>query len=118
MEPIVTPAADGVFHVEGAGTNWQILVEDSHVTLIDAAWPKDYDLVARSLEKVRRKPADVEVILLTHAHRDHLGTIADRREIDLSVPALEFVEQQVESLLAGHCPCAPGFSRGHPSCRG
>jgi glyoxylase-like metal-dependent hydrolase (beta-lactamase superfamily II) len=76
-DPVVTSAADGVFHVEGAGTNWQILIEGSHVTLIDAAWPKDFDLVARSLELVNRRPADVEVILLTHAHRDHLGTAAE-----------------------------------------
>ena len=54
MEPTVTPVSDGVFHVEGAGTNWQILVEGSHVTLVDAAWPKDYELVAASLEEVGR----------------------------------------------------------------
>jgi glyoxylase-like metal-dependent hydrolase (beta-lactamase superfamily II) len=69
MDPIVTAAAESVFHVEGAGTNWQIVLEGSHVTLIDAAWPKDFDLVARSLALVGRTPADVEVILLTHAHR-------------------------------------------------
>jgi glyoxylase-like metal-dependent hydrolase (beta-lactamase superfamily II) len=77
MDPIVTAAAESVFHVEGAGTNWQIVLEGSHVTLIDAAWPKDFDLVARSLALVGRTPADVEVILLTHAHRDHLGTAAE-----------------------------------------
>ncbi len=79
MRPVVTEVADGVFHVEGPGTNWQLLVEGDAVTLVDAAWPRDLRLVAGSLETIGRRSEDVAVILLTHAHRDHLGTAAEFR---------------------------------------
>lgn len=79
MRPVVTGVADGVFHVEGPGTNWQLLVEGDAVTLVDAAWPRDLRLVAGSLETIGRRSQDVAVILLTHAHRDHLGTAAEFR---------------------------------------
>jgi glyoxylase-like metal-dependent hydrolase (beta-lactamase superfamily II) len=75
--PEVTRVADGVHHVRGPGTNWQLLVDGQDVTLVDAAWPRDFSLVCASLEAIQREPRDVVVILLTHAHRDHLGTAAE-----------------------------------------
>jgi glyoxylase-like metal-dependent hydrolase (beta-lactamase superfamily II) len=77
VRPTVSHVADGVYHVQGPGTNWQLLVEGQDVTLVDAAWPRDFALVRRSLAAIQRRPQDVAVILLTHAHRDHLGTAAE-----------------------------------------
>jgi glyoxylase-like metal-dependent hydrolase (beta-lactamase superfamily II) len=77
VRPTVSQAADGVYHVQGPGTNWQLLADGQDVTLIDAAWPRDLSLVRTSLEVIQHKPQDVVVILLTHAHRDHLGTAAE-----------------------------------------
>jgi glyoxylase-like metal-dependent hydrolase (beta-lactamase superfamily II) len=77
VHPTVCQAADGVYHVQGSGTNWQLLVDGPDVTLVDAAWPRDFSLVFSSLAAIERRPQDVAVILLTHAHRDHLGTAAE-----------------------------------------
>lgn len=79
LRPVVSEVASGVFHVEGPSTNWQLLVEGDAVTLVDAAWPRDLALVTGSLAAIGRRPEDVTVILLTHAHRDHLGTAAELR---------------------------------------
>jgi glyoxylase-like metal-dependent hydrolase (beta-lactamase superfamily II) len=79
LRPVVSEVASDVFHVEGPGTNWQLLVEGDAVTLVDAAWPRDAALVTGSLARIGRRPEDVAVILLTHAHRDHLGTAAELR---------------------------------------
>ena len=79
MRPVVSEVATGVFHVEGPGTNWQLLVDGDAVTLVDAAWPRDLALVTGTLATIGRRPEDVAVILLTHAHRDHLGTAAEFR---------------------------------------
>lgn len=79
MRPVVTEIAGDVFHVEGPETNWQLLVEDRGVVLVDSGWPRDYPLVVRSLAEVGKGPDDVVAILLTHAHRDHLGTAATFR---------------------------------------
>jgi glyoxylase-like metal-dependent hydrolase (beta-lactamase superfamily II) len=86
MRPVVTEAADGVFHVQGPGTNWQLIVDGDAVTLVDAAWPRDLDLVTGSLAEVGRRPQDVAAILITHAHRDHIGTAAElHRRYDIPV---------------------------------
>jgi glyoxylase-like metal-dependent hydrolase (beta-lactamase superfamily II) len=79
LRPVVSEVASNVFHVEGPATNWQLLVEGNAVTLVDAAWPRDDALVTGSLAAIGRRPEDVAVILLTHAHRDHLGTAAELR---------------------------------------
>jgi glyoxylase-like metal-dependent hydrolase (beta-lactamase superfamily II) len=79
MLPVVSEVAPGVFHVEGPATNWQLLVEGDAVTLVDAAWPRDVALVTGSLTRIGRRPEDVAVVLLTHAHVDHLGTAAELR---------------------------------------
>jgi glyoxylase-like metal-dependent hydrolase (beta-lactamase superfamily II) len=54
-----------------------LLVDGQDVTLVDAAWPRDFSLVHTSLAVIQRRPQDVVVILLRHAHRDHLGTAAE-----------------------------------------
>ena len=57
MRPVVSEVATGVFHVEGPGTNWQLLVDGDAVTLVDAAWPRDVALVTGSLAAIGRRSA-------------------------------------------------------------
>jgi len=51
------------------------------VTLTDAAWPKDYPLVIDSLRQIGAVPEQVEAVVLTHAHPDHVG-VAERFRAD------------------------------------
>ncbi|UCG41351.1 MAG: MBL fold metallo-hydrolase [Acidimicrobiia bacterium] len=73
---ISQPAPD-IFLAVGAHTNWCLIREGTSITLIDAAWPRDYRLVVDSLAEIGASPGDVEAILLTHAHPDHVG-VAER----------------------------------------
>lgn len=69
----VVEAAPGVFMVNGPRTNWCLMADASGMTLVDAAWPKDYRLVVESLRQIGATPDQVEVVVLTHAHPDHVG---------------------------------------------
>lgn len=73
----VSEVASGVFLVTGSRTNWVLVREGDAVTLVDAAWPKDYPRVVESLERAGASPAQVEAVVLTHAHPDHAG-VAER----------------------------------------
>jgi glyoxylase-like metal-dependent hydrolase (beta-lactamase superfamily II) len=77
----VSEVASGVFLVVGSRTNWVLVREGEAVTLVDAAWPKDYPRVVESLERAGASPAQVEAVVLTHAHPDHAG-VAERFRTD------------------------------------
>ncbi|OLT34998.1 MBL fold metallo-hydrolase [Rhodococcus sp. CUA-806] len=67
-------AAD-VFCVHGTAVNWVLLREGGSLTLIDAGWVGDTGRVEDSIRALGRRPKDVQAILATHAHLDHLGAI-------------------------------------------
>lgn len=75
--PSVTEVAAGLYHVIGPRTNWCLVREGQAITLVDAAWPRDFGLVAASIDQVGARIADVEAVVLTHAHPDHVG-VAER----------------------------------------
>ena len=65
----------------GPRTNWCLIEESGAVTLVDAAWPRDFPLVKESLRQIGAGPDDVEAVVLTHAHPDHVG-VAERLRAD------------------------------------
>lgn len=77
MQPEVVESAPDVFIVAGPRTNWCLLRSGDGITLIDAAWPKDYATVADSLHQIGASPDQVTAVVLTHAHPDHIG-VAER----------------------------------------
>ncbi|KRE27690.1 MBL fold metallo-hydrolase [Mycobacterium sp. Soil538] len=74
MPPVVTAVTDRVHFVETDLVNWTLVAGDSGAVLIDAGFPGSRDDVVWSLDRLGFGPADVQAILLTHAHIDHLGT--------------------------------------------
>jgi glyoxylase-like metal-dependent hydrolase (beta-lactamase superfamily II) len=74
-ESRVQEVADGEFCVEGTAVNWVLLRDGLELTLIDAGWSGDTGRVEDSIRALGRHPMDVQAILLTHAHLDHMGAI-------------------------------------------
>ena len=71
----ITPVADDVHLVAGTNVNWALVLDGPAVTVVDAGYPRDAEAVLASVEAVGRRPEDVEAVLLTHAHLDHLGGV-------------------------------------------
>lgn len=66
---------DAVHLVTGTNVNWALVTEGDAVTVVDAGYPNDGRDLLASLEAIGHAPQDVQAVLLTHAHLDHMGGI-------------------------------------------
>lgn len=53
------------------------LIEDEELTLIDTGTPGSAGKILQAIRSIGRDPADLRHILLTHAHPDHAGSVAE-----------------------------------------
>ncbi len=74
MAPVLTAVTERVHLAQTPLVNWTLVSDNSGVVLIDAGFPGHRDDVLTSLKHLGFGPVDVQAILLTHAHIDHLGT--------------------------------------------
>lgn len=71
----ITEVAGGVHLVEGHAVNWIVLGDGDAITLVDAGYPGDHDDVVASLAALGHTVDDVQAVLVTHAHVDHIGSL-------------------------------------------
>jgi glyoxylase-like metal-dependent hydrolase (beta-lactamase superfamily II) len=71
-----TQVAPGIHRFTDALANWYAIEADGGVVLVDCGWPRSIEALVAGLGAIGRTPADVEAVLLTHGHEDHLGTAA------------------------------------------
>ena len=65
--------SEGIHRLTQGVTNFYLISESGKYTLIDAGTPADWAFFARSLAGLGAKLADLDAVLLTHAHPDHTG---------------------------------------------
>jgi glyoxylase-like metal-dependent hydrolase (beta-lactamase superfamily II) len=65
--------AEGVHRLTQGVTNFYLIEQSGKFTLVDAGAPGDWDFFQRSLTSLGGQLADLEAVLLTHAHPDHVG---------------------------------------------
>ncbi|HZD65487.1 MAG TPA: MBL fold metallo-hydrolase [Acidimicrobiales bacterium] len=76
-----SPVAEGVDRLTGGVVNFYLAEERGRLTLIDAGAPGDWGLLGRALSAKGRRLEDLEAVVLTHAHADHIG-VAERARTD------------------------------------
>ncbi|RVW00391.1 MBL fold metallo-hydrolase [Rhodococcus spongiicola] len=72
---VVDEVAPNVFRASGTDVNVVILRDGGDLTLIDGGYPGDVGAVEGAIRSLGRGPEDVQGMLLTHAHIDHMGAI-------------------------------------------
>lgn len=77
--------APGVHRIEDANTNWFLVEEDGRLTVVDAGVTTSWGSLQRALAEIGRTASDIEAVVLTHAHFDHVG-FAERARSELGVP--------------------------------
>lgn len=65
---------DRVYLAGSEMVNWVLVADSAGVLLIDAGYPGDRSAVLGSLRSLGFSAGDVQAIVLTHAHIDHLGS--------------------------------------------
>lgn len=73
--------APDLFSVPGVVANVFVLCEPGGVTLVDTGLPYSHTRIVRFLARIGIVPAQVHAILITHADRDHMGSVAALREL-------------------------------------
>jgi glyoxylase-like metal-dependent hydrolase (beta-lactamase superfamily II) len=78
-------AAPGIHRIEDAYTNWYLVEHDAGLTIVDAGVPTSWSSLHDALRELGRSTDDVDAIVLTHAHFDHIG-FAERARTQLGLP--------------------------------
>lgn len=73
--------ADRIYRLGAELVNWWIVEEGGRLTVVDAGNPNQFEQLPAALTQLGRAMDDVEAVVLTHAHGDHLGSAARIQEI-------------------------------------
>ncbi len=91
-------AAPGIHRIEDAYVNWYLVEgEDGRLCVVDAGHPASWKSLESAVQELNRSLSDIEAVVLTHAHFDHVG-FAERARTELDVPVM--VHEQ-DAPLAG-----------------
>lgn len=84
------------------------LLRDAGLILLDAGQPKKGRAFRRALTRLSIQPEAVQLILLTHAHWDHMGSAAELKE--LTGAPLAVHEKEADWVERGDPPLPPGVT--------
>jgi len=75
---------EGIHYVsqsKGGHVHAFLLDDGKDLTLIDALYDSDAGLLLEEIKQMGRQPSDVKNIILTHAHRSHIGGVAALKKL-------------------------------------
>ena len=77
--------APGVHRIEDSFVNWFLIEDGDRLTAVDAGLPASWQSLLDAVRTLGRTVTDLQAIVLTHAHYDHVG-FAERARSELGVP--------------------------------
>jgi glyoxylase-like metal-dependent hydrolase (beta-lactamase superfamily II) len=80
MSSVVNPILPDLYRVPRVVANVFVLVGPDELTLVDTGLPYSHKLILTFLQQLGYAPDAVRHLLITHADRDHMGSVAALRE--------------------------------------
>ena len=80
-----TEVAPGVHRLGNEMVNYYLVEADGGLTLIDAGLPAFYGQLEEFLRGRGRRVSDIDALLLTHPHGDHVGIAEKVRQAGVPV---------------------------------
>ncbi len=91
----------GIHRLGSSHHNFYVFSEGGKATVIDAGCSKEWPKLVAGLETIGLEPADVEAILVTHAHADHIGFGREAQENGLRVEVHDEDEKRALGTYEG-----------------
>lgn len=76
---------EGIHMIDDAYVNWFLVEEERKLTVVDTGHPSSWKSLQHALAKLGRSAGEIEAVVLTHAHFDHMG-FARRAHEELGLP--------------------------------
>jgi glyoxylase-like metal-dependent hydrolase (beta-lactamase superfamily II) len=71
--------SDDLYRIRGSFGSNIYLITDNGLTLVDGGFPMDLPVIHLGLRSLGAKPSDIDLVIATHYHGDHTGTVAGLR---------------------------------------
>jgi glyoxylase-like metal-dependent hydrolase (beta-lactamase superfamily II) len=91
---VLGPSRHGA--TQGGYSRAYLFEDGAHLTLVDTLWSDDAHVILQYLWKIGRRPEEITDIVITHAHRSHLGGLATMK---LLSPRAEIHSHADEALI-------------------
>lgn len=92
---------DGVYRLGTSVHNFYVVTEGGRATVVDAGCSKEWSKLVKGLASIGLRPADVEAVIVTHAHSDHLGFGKEASDHGLSIKVHEDEETRALGQYQG-----------------
>ena len=100
----VGAVAPGVYRYGSRRVNWYVVEGDDGLVVVDAGIPGHWNQLVAGVADLGYGLEDVEALVLTHAHSDHVG-FAERLRATADVPV--FVHEADAAMARGEGPGPP-----------
>jgi glyoxylase-like metal-dependent hydrolase (beta-lactamase superfamily II) len=87
-------------------SNAYLVANKGHAILIDAGMKKKEKKIIDALQRMNRSPHDIKLIILTHAHYDHCGSLKALK--DITRARILVHKAEADCLKQGYCEVPQG----------
>ncbi len=101
---------DGLYAIPVGAVNIFLLDSPDGCALIDTGFPGSADKILQAIGELGKKASDIRHILLTHAHPDHIGSLAALKQATGAQAYVHPLDHEIASSGKGFRPIRPAPS--------